>query len=372
MKQFFYSICLPVLLLGAASAQTRHINLRPITKDSVVAPLSRDYYLIEDSCAQILRYSRFDFQRKKFIGKFRDVKKDDTSKIVSEGYYGEDGAKEGDFVVYYLSGKLHSRGSFKDDKYVGKWEFYNEDSSPQLTFEVIDGHISIIDAWNEDHKKTVVKGSGKYHVNSFLEAFQWAGKLVNGRPDGTWRLINKNNDDVELMTEDFENGHFLKGGYAPNTYTDSSRIVLFDPKSLAFTNAEKLKFSPVSCDLTKLRGNFVNAKFPYGDKALLDLLRGIVSNYMQNSFKNGNISRYNIVVGIHGEINEKGDLVNLALDRPSFLEQELVNGLESSFVRSEPAKINGKPVKQKIIFTFKFVNGMCNFGYQFLPVNLKQ
>jgi hypothetical protein len=357
---------------GCAYGQTRNINIRTLIKDSVVASLSSDYYLIEDSCAQILRYSRFDFQRKKFMGKFRDVSRDDSSKIISEGNYNENGLKDGDFVVYYLNGKLHAKGSFKNDKYEGKWEFYNEDGSPQMTFDAVGGHISIIDVWNKNHKKIVNEGNGKYQVDSFLAGYVWTGRLVNGTPNGTWSLVNENNDDAQLTKEDFENGKFIKGGNAVQTYTDSSHIVLVDTTALAFVNAEKLQFSPASCDLAKLRSSFVNAKYAYGDKGLLNLLTVVVSNYMQRSFKDRDMPLYNHFVSIHGEINEKGDLVNLALSRQSTSEQGLVDGLESGFLRSQPANIGGRPVKQKIVFTFRFVNGACNFSYELLPVNLKQ
>lgn len=149
MSRILFAFLLIILGYSAfAQSGTRHISFRTVDQDSVSLPLNEGYFLIEDSCAQIIRNCRFNFTTKRFHGKFSDVSKANPALIVSTGTYSDDGLKNGLFTSWYLNGKLQARGDFKDDKYAGKWEMYYNDGKPELTFEVTDGNIVINDAWD--------------------------------------------------------------------------------------------------------------------------------------------------------------------------------------------------------------------------------
>jgi hypothetical protein len=92
MKQIlpFFAFC-AFISISQAQTQRRQINFRAIGIDSINLPLTYEYYLIEDSCAQMIRYSRFNFSERKFFGKFKDVSKENPNLVVSEGTYSTDG-----------------------------------------------------------------------------------------------------------------------------------------------------------------------------------------------------------------------------------------------------------------------------------------
>src|SRR5580698_4278312 len=119
-------------------AQKRHVNFKLIGTDSINLPLNAAYYMIEDSCAEITRYSHFDFTQKKFKGRFKDVSTGDSI-VVAEGFYSEGGLKNGLFTTHYLNGNLQAKGNFKDNKYDGHWEIFYENGQPELTFDVVNG-----------------------------------------------------------------------------------------------------------------------------------------------------------------------------------------------------------------------------------------
>ncbi len=83
--KFFLSFLLLIVSVCLAEAQNvrRHVSFRTIDKDSVNLPLNDEYYLIEDSCAQIIRNSRFNFEKRKFYGKFTDVSKANAALKIS-------------------------------------------------------------------------------------------------------------------------------------------------------------------------------------------------------------------------------------------------------------------------------------------------
>ena len=126
-------------LLGQENQHTYTIRLdiKRFGKDSVNIPFNNNYQLSPDSCAQITRYAHFNFSKRIFIGKFKDVSTADHNLVVSKGNYNENGLKDGEFVTHYLNGNLQAKGSFKDDSYIGGWEFYYEDGKPELFFEVV-------------------------------------------------------------------------------------------------------------------------------------------------------------------------------------------------------------------------------------------
>jgi len=258
----------------------RQFDSKIIGKDSANIFFDENYGLIEENCAHIIRYAHYDVLHSHYIGKFKDVNKFNPASIISEGNYSEKGKKDGAFVLYYLNGKLQSKGSFNNGKYDGdwlfyysngnlkakgnfkngnynsKWEFYFENGQPNLFMEIVDGKCIILNCWTIDGIKTVEKGNGEYATYNGL--LNWSGKLKDGVPDKKWSFKT----EFASGNEQFEDGKFIKGENNALTfseYTDKSRIVFLPSlPNLTISRAEILfPASDISCngaDYSKYRG----------------------------------------------------------------------------------------------------------------------
>ncbi len=348
---------------------TRSIKFNFVAKDSVNLLLDDEFNMIEDSCAQVIRYAKLKMQQHKYSGKIRDVSRLDPSLVLTEGTYTDDGLKDGYFVTHYLNGKLQAKGSFKNNRYDGKWEMYYDDGKPKLFFEANGKDIKITDAWDAKGAKTIDNGKGTYR--SDLGSIFWKGKLLNGRPDGTWSAVKTNDVNNELSSEKFKDGAFQKGNGPLGAYTDASRLELVAIDMLPFTHAELLRISRVPCNGNgPKRRQIVNAQYGNGGfNVFNDAIKRAVEPYLRTV----NIKDYDNHFTIQGAIDEKGFMVNMNSD-DSF-NQTIAEGLISSLRRLpalNPATIDGKPAKQKFAITFTFEQGVYHFSYRFLAVDANQ
>ena len=368
MKQnLLFILIFTISAIVNAQNQARHIKFNYINKDSVSLTLNDEYYLIEDSCAQIIRYSHFNFEQHKFSGKFKDVSKADSNLIVSEGNYTADGLKEGVFISHYLNGDLQAKGNFKNNKYYGHWEMYYEDGKPELTFDVVDGNCQIINAWGADGKKSVDNGNGVYEAK--LDGTYWKGKLVNGKPDGKWNFIRTDDaSETSIALEHFKKGQFHDGSVGAYEYSDVSRIVLVDPSKLPFVTAERMFISPVPCNGVK-RKHIVGAQYKDGLKFFTQYISDAVSSYLGGK----NLSDWDTQLDIEGEVSELGEFINLKCQNSTAgdLSQGLVTRLKR-LPPLNPATADGKPIKQKFVISFVITKGYYHFSYRFLPIKLDQ
>jgi len=362
MKKHFYTILLAALSSLPAIAQ-RNIKFNTFGADSIRLTFNKDYFFIEDSCAKIIRYTRFNFRDRKFIGAFKDVADGNPSLVIGEGNYNDAGQKDGEFSEYYLNGNLLGKGDFKDDKYTGKWVFYFEDGQPQLTFEVRDSSIYIIDAWNDKRKKTLDNGNGTYEVDVF--GYKWSGKIIKGRPDGAWLCTSiQNEDEAPIATEHFVNGQFANGKNFSGIYVDSSRFAFINNNMLPMLNAEKLKISAIGCTIP-VTSKIISALYDYGNDDFSDQIKQAVGSYIGRLHGHGYIT-------IAGEVNEKGalvDLKNTATYSADLNSKDLIVVLERLPLLN-PATVNGKPVKQGFTITFDVNPGLYSFSYRFLPITV--
>jgi hypothetical protein len=344
----------------------RHVRFKTIGVDSVNISFNNEYYLIEDSCAQIVRYGHYNSANKKFSGKFKDISKADSDLIVSQGTYTHDGIKNGEFICYYLNGVLQSKGSFKNNQFDGKWELYYDDGKPQLTFDASGHEISIIDEWDTEGKKLVDKGRGEHISN--IENYYWTGKIIDGKPDGTWRLLKASNASSPAeVTEYFKKGVFKIGMSPVGDYTDSSRIVFISPDMFPFLNAEKMHISREACDGSGHK-IIVHAHDPDGKEDFLEKINFALKPFI----KKINISRLSGQIYIEGEVNEKGALVNLHSTMPDVgaigdITRNLILGLYDVPLL-QPATVDNNPVTEKFSIIFTFVNGIYKIHYKFFPI----
>ena len=356
------------ILIVSVHAQTpkRSVRFASVGRDSVKLTLNDEYYLIEDSCAQIIRYAKYDFKQRIFTGKFTDVNSSNTDEVVASGQYNENGEKNGEFISYYLNGNPQSKGVFKDNKFQGRWDLFYSNGKPKLSFEADEKQIKIIDVFDAEGKKIVDNGNGAYRAN--LGTIYWAGKLVNGRPDGKWRVMKTDDrTNTELATEVFKNGEFQKGSGMGGDYKDGSRIILVSDLELPFVNAEKLRVSSVPCNGVK-RQHFVPAQYRNGFASFSDEIKTRVSPYLGKV----DLRPYDTNVTYNGEVLEDGRVV--IKDYSFGLDDRIASGLKrelSSLPSLEPALADGKPVVQKFTITFTFMQGSYRFGYRFLPLNAK-
>src|SRR5688500_7831464 len=206
MKFFFVTICIVAFLHINVSAQVQQVKRagfsRALGEDSVDVSFRHDYFLVEDSCADIIRLCRYDRQERRFIGGFKDVSKTNPEQIIATGTYDEKGLKQGLFTSYYLNGKLQAKGNFRNNLFHGKWEFFYSTGDPKITFVANESEIKILNAWNEEGKKTIDNGHGDYE--SVLGAIVWKGKLIGGTPDGKWILHRMYHPEDVFVTERFK------------------------------------------------------------------------------------------------------------------------------------------------------------------------
>lgn len=270
------SIIIIMIISAACYAQdvTRYMHSKIIGKDSAIIYFDEYYRLVEPNCAKIIRYGHYDTLKHHFLGKFKDIKRNDTSFTVSYGTYSENGSKEGDFVVYNIfDKKLQEKGSFKNNeydgeclfndiithvkeksnflngKYNGKRELYDESGAPLIFMNVYGDKFEITDVWYNG-VKIVNNGKGNYFMQ---DGVFWRGKLLNGVPDGEWTF--KVSEDV-YGYEMFRHGKFISGynhtAFDEKEYNERSRIhFLSRPPELRMLYSESLvPGSDVACDGT--------------------------------------------------------------------------------------------------------------------------
>ena len=374
MKKLLISlIILGVISQCIAQSANRHIKFEAFGKDSLNIYLSDTYFLIDDTCASIIRYTHFNYDTKKFVGNFKDVSKANLSLVINEGAYNPDGQKEGDFILHYLNGNLKAKGKFHNDKFIGNWSLYYEDGSPELTFNVEDGITTILDAWNSDKVKVVSNGNGHFVVDNGTTEIVWHGKITNGRPDSTWVFSQLSDPHSNSFTEYFKKGKFVKGKNPMLTYDDASHFVLVDEKMLPITNAERLSVSPLGCDpiafhtdvfANSSRHKIENAHYFNGTNAFT----GKVNEAMAG-FKGVHVANIGAKIIFNAVIDEKGNIGNF-ISSDTFdhsLSRQLISYLEM-LPQLVPATYDGKPAKENFRITFFFNNYSYSYNYEFLKV----
>lgn len=374
MRVFFIALVANVFISATTIAQSiqpgnrpvRNIRFNFIGRDSVNLALNHQFNLIEDSCSQVIRYGHMNMMNRKFFGKIKDVSKLDPKIVLTEGNYTADGLKDGYFITHYLNGNLQAKGNFKNNQYDGNWEIYYADGKPMMTFTANGSDIKIIDVWDAKGNKTVNNGNGNYRVD--LEGIYWKGKLLNGKPEGTWKAANPEDaTNTTLVSETYKDGLFKKGNNALGNYTDAPKLALVPPNKLPFTNAETFMIALVGCDGVSLIGKrVVNAQYSAGMSNFTDNIVRLVGPYLQQV----DLKPYENTLIINGEVSESGRVTNLRADNA--FNSELARGMIrelNSLPYLQPATVDGKPTKQKFNITFNFTRGSYRFTYSFFAIN---
>jgi len=366
------STLLFLLIMHAASAQVqRSVRYWVDSQDSVTMAFNNDYYLIEDTCATIIRYAHFNRTTHKFFGHFKDVNKQNPSQLLAEGNYTADGLKEGEFIAYNTNGTLRSKGGYKNNKYDGKWQVNDSSGKPLISFIADTDKVQIIEAWNDKGVKTIDNGNGNYEGHS--AAITWGGKLVNGLPDGLWtaKAANDENNTFTIF-EHFKKGKFIKGKNRFKEYDGFSVITLIDPKLTTYAYAELLLISPTSCGETGFKSavrKIKSAGYESGAENFGESVKDLINPY----FSKIEIQPYwdNDVIFIC-TIGETGRIIDVKCT--SMFDDGVVRNLTVLLRRLptfKPATIDDKPVTQDFRIVFNFHQGLYHFSYGLMPVHTK-
>lgn len=361
----FCFLCFFSIVVRAQGVQ-RRINFNPIDNDSLDMSLNSAYNLIEDSCAQIIRHTRFNFETRKFHGRFSDVSKQNQAVVLNEGNYSDEGQKDGLFIMRYPDGTTMAKGNYKMDVFDGRWDMFYEDGKPQLTFEANDGICTIIDAWDMHGNKTIDKGNGNYLVD--LSFYCWKGKLVNGKPDGTWKMYQANDPYKQTTgTEHFKKGEFTDGENQLGKYTNTSRISLVTTVGFKFTNAEKM-YIGTPCGVPAAPNRVIDAHFKSGISSLKFHLQDALTNYI----KGQNLEEITGSFFIVGDVDLTGHIINLKKEGGYIanIERGVINIIES-LPQLIPATIDGKPIVQQFKISLEVTKYGYSGSFQFLPIRYK-
>ncbi len=374
MKTFACTLLCCVGFSGFAIAQNiptiplqRSVRFKFVTKDSVIVPLNDEFDMIEDSCAQVTRYGHLKMPERKFFGHVKDVSRANPGLVLTDGNYNADGQKEGQFVTHYLNGQLQAQGNFKGNEFDGGWQMYYDDGKPKLTFEASGKDIKVLNAWDEKGVKYVDNGKGNYRVD--LGAIYWKGKLLGGKPDGSWHAYRRDDaTNTEVITESYKNGEFVKGKGPLGDYTNAPRLVLAGPDMLPFVTAELLRVSSVPCNGVK-RKHLVHAQYSDGLQAFTEHIKDVVSPYLRTV----NIKPFENTLTLQGEISTYGDITNLQ-GKDDIFNESIARGLILQLRKLpplNPATADGKPITEKFTITFVFSQGVYRFNYRFLPLEVQ-
>jgi hypothetical protein len=208
--------------------------------DSIAFFYSDRYLLTPAGCAAIRRHVRFDSTRV-FKGFVRDYWMHNNMLALSGAF--RNGKKEGVFELYHRSGELAARGHYHEGRQVGDWAYWYPSGKPRqvLSFGA-GGEPTVQQFWDPTGKQLVRNGNGTWYRDE--DEMRWGGAVVNGIPDGRWRLEYLTGSKNLVASEKYSKGHFRNGITLASGeyYMDQSRISLNDWED--YSTAETFKIGP--------------------------------------------------------------------------------------------------------------------------------
>lgn len=163
-------------------------------------------------------YREYDEQGKIINGYIYDQ---DT--IVARGIIRGDGVYEGDWVLYYKSGKEMAKGAFVNSRKDGKWIYYYENGRKEQEGSFKDNQLS--GEWNWYYQNGQLKRKEFYNRQELLEGtvFEYdslgneltQGDYYNGLREGSWFYHVGDYKEVGSYSVGLEDGiwkHYYKSG----------------------------------------------------------------------------------------------------------------------------------------------------------------
>jgi hypothetical protein len=130
-----------------------------------------------------------------YVGPFKDYSLNGI--IQSEGYYSEDGYRDGRYNFYDVDGKLVATGNFKHGKLSGNWEWKYTDGSPRavIDFPGDQNDFRFVFYRNTSGKVLLENGTGTFTwtTSAFEDTYTnytVYGSFVDGKRTGEWKYYN--------------------------------------------------------------------------------------------------------------------------------------------------------------------------------------
>lgn len=210
-----------------------------------------------------------------YTGKFKDYSMQGI--LQTEGEYGEDGTRNGNFVFYDTEGKMIATGNYVHGKKSGRWQWVYTNGSPRAVIDFSKGDTDFrFEFYRNNHGEvTLENGNGNFTWNT--AAFEdldgsltVLGAYENGKRTGTWKYYrgDQPSNDALVCSEIYnvEDG-FKKSksyGYSRRTTHEKCFDWLFVPRTLFTT--ENMFFDnffwrgPDTVATTNLKNYLLNRK----------------------------------------------------------------------------------------------------------------
>ena len=303
-----------------------------------------DYSLTNPACASIYRESRFDEDNMLFDGPFKDYRTDGN--VIAEGFYKE-GYLDSTLVVRYLNGNIWQKGSYKDSKMQGVWEYFFPDGKPMYTINIKKDKVYLTHVWDIDGQVLVKNGKGKatiYHYgsNSVIkkDVLHWGGKVRKGLMQGVW-MPYKYQSPVNIK-QIYVNGRFVNG-FDNEVFYNTVNLFSLEQQQ-ALINAEEL--SVAVCDLNPT--NDSPPIYPTGDYYLSQDLYKEIDKVL-------GVFPRTALVEVSFDVNVDGSLSDLKGESETGVEQALIESLKR-LGPWLPATKAYAPVTQRKTFTLYYLD----------------
>ena len=319
-----------------------HEVIRQLDSDTMVFYYNDRWQLVKPICGTIFRISRVDTVLLTFTGKFVDYYSFDST-IAIEGNYTK-GKKEGRFNIYFPNGQLAQFGMYVNDKKSGIWEYFYEDGIKRQILDFQDNEILIKEFWNEEGKKLVESGNGKWFTYESSEKFmKTSGEVLNGQKNGTWKntILSRN---MTTNIEKYKEGKFISGkmiSMAGGTESYKDTLYCSIEKTPTFLTAEQFQMN--RCYKNQ-KNNWEFAKYPGGMDRFYKQIRERIE--LNGPILNRGIIRVQTTIATDGKMANFKPVSNIGY------ELDLIRVLQT-MDNWTPTKINGKPTIQPKIISFE-------------------
>jgi hypothetical protein len=317
--------------------------INQLNSDTIVFFYNDRWQLVKPICATIFRISRLDTTLLTFKGKFVDYYLDSTKAV--EGYYAN-GKKEGTFNIYYPNGQIEQSGNYINDKKSGVWDYFYDNGKKRQVLDFKDTVVFINEFWNEDGKKMVDSGTGKWFAFETSEKFtKIEGSVLNGRKNGIWkRKIPSMNSTMNI--EKYKDGIFISGkiiSIVRGTETYKDTIYCSIEQNPAFLGAEQFQIN--RCFKFE-KNNWEFAEYPGGIDQFYKEIKEKM-NLNASTFIRG-IIKIQITIDSNGIMTNFQPITNIGL------ENELIRVLQT-MRKWKPTKVNGRPTIQPKTISFRIL-----------------
>ncbi len=207
--------------------------------DSILVYFNCTGTIVKKECAQFVRKGKIDSINCNVSGIFYDYDLDSNlflkAKMVNDFLNGK-------ATYYHKNGKIRATGKYLDNIKNGVWTFFYPNGNLEKVLNFVNGSPLIVAYYNEKGEQIVINGTGKYKgifcPYMGCKPFIVKGKVLNGKMEGKWKLVNTisatydfffeelyvSNSNQVIGTEVFKDGKFIKGYSGGYSYTNSQKI----------------------------------------------------------------------------------------------------------------------------------------------------